>query len=106
MSKNIDEMRSELKHWADTIDIDTFASQVECIENTRKAKTMGIPSELACDDDCPGFNFDIERMEEALKGPFYAPPDGLDIEGLRNWLLEVANNTDEENEKYLDRRDI
>ena len=72
----------------------------------RKTKTMGIPSELACDDDCPGFNFDIEEMEEALKGPFYAPPDDLDSEGLRNWLLEVANNTDEENEKYLDRRDI
>ena len=72
----------------------------------RKTKTMGIPSELACDDDCPGFNFDIERMEKALKGPFYAPPDDLDREGLRNWLLEVANNTDEENEKYLVRRDI
>ena len=67
----------------------------------RKTKTMGIPSELACDDDCPGFNFDIERMEEALKGPFYTMPEGLSVEEMREWFKEFANNTDEENEKYL-----
>lgn len=69
--------------------------------NRRKNKSMGIPSELACDDDCPGFNFDIERMEEALKGPFYAPPDNLSSDELREWIIELANNTDEENEKYI-----
>lgn len=67
----------------------------------RKTKTMGIPSELACDDDCPGFNFDIERMEEALKGPFYTMPSGLSKEEMRTWLINLANNTDEENEQYI-----
>lgn len=60
--------------------------------------------EHECGPEC--FNWDLERMQEAIDGPSYAPPDDLDREGLRNWLLEVANNTDEENEKYLVKRDI
>lgn len=66
----------------------------------RKTKSMGIPSELACDDSCM-FDFDIDRMEEALKGPFYTMPSGLSKEEMRTWLINLANNTDEENEKYI-----
>lgn len=51
--------------------------------------------------DAP-FNFDLERMTEALKGPSYRMPDNINgVEEIREWLHEVANNTDEENEKYI-----
>jgi hypothetical protein len=54
-----------------------------------------------CGIDCM-VGFDLEKMEEAIKGPFYAMPDDVtSIEEMRAWFKEFANNTDEENEKYL-----
>ena len=53
-----------------------------------------------CGIDCM-VGFDLEKMEEAIKGPFYTMPDDLSVEEMREWFKEFANNTDEENEKYL-----
>jgi hypothetical protein len=69
--------------------------------NIRKTKSIGIPSSLQCNDDCTAFNFDLDKMEEALKGPFYTIPDGLSVEEIVEWLNMLANNTDEENEQYI-----
>lgn len=49
-------------------------------------------------------DWDLEEMQKAIDGPSYAPPDNLSMDELREWILELANNTDEENEKYLVRR--
>lgn len=54
---------------------------------------------LECGPHCCDWN--IDEMEEALKGPFYTMPEGLSVEEMREWFKEFANNTDEENEKYL-----
>lgn len=52
-----------------------------------------------CGPQC--FDWDLEEMQKAIDGPSYAPPDNLSSDELREWIIELANNTDEENEKYL-----
>lgn len=33
-------------------------------------------------------NFDLERMEKAIHGPFYRCPEGLSREEFRAWMLD------------------
>ncbi len=33
-------------------------------------------------------NFDLERMEKAIQGPYYRIPSGLTPEQLREWMLD------------------
>ncbi|MBI8833852.1 hypothetical protein JEZ99_30160 [Pseudomonas aeruginosa] len=33
-------------------------------------------------------NFDLERMERAIQGPFYRCPEGLSREEFRAWMLD------------------
>ncbi|QLL11746.1 hypothetical protein [Pseudomonas chlororaphis] len=42
----------------------------------------------------PRVYIDIDRMKEALKGPFYTLPRGLDAEGIRKFMLDCAGDTD------------
>lgn len=40
-------------------------------------------------DDSAPVNFDLDRMKEALKGPFHELPQGLDTAGIREFLLSL-----------------
>lgn len=48
--------------------------------------------------DEPEFNFDLERMKEALKGPFITLPSGMKREELREWLKLQAEKRKQEQE--------
>jgi hypothetical protein len=43
-------------------------------------------------------NFDLERMKEALKGPFITLPSGMKREELRAWLKLQAEKLKQEQE--------
>lgn len=42
----------------------------------------------------PWVTFDLDRMKEALKGPFYTLPHGLKAEEIRKFMLDCAGDTD------------
>lgn len=46
--------------------------------------------------DEPVVSFDIERMKEALKGPRYTLPPGLNREELRAYLIAHAESIEED----------
>ncbi|CAI1821600.1 Uncharacterised protein [Serratia quinivorans] len=37
------------------------------------------------------FNFDLKRMEECLKGPFYTMPAGMTREERHKWVSDCAS---------------
>lgn len=41
-------------------------------------------------------NFDIERMEKAIAFPYHVIPEGLDADGLREWMSSIASKHPEQ----------
>lgn len=41
-------------------------------------------------DDNQPFNFDLERMQEALEAPSYVLPDNLSFSEFQEWIKQIS----------------